>query len=77
VLVGADTVNLSGTGLLELSIDDLVQIVVRNETGANNITIEHANLSLVFLGLTVGGAMVLENGDFMLLESGDNMLLEG
>jgi len=75
-LVGADTINMGGTGLLELDIGDLVQVVVRNETSASNIVVEHANLSLVFLGLTTGGNLLLESGDALLLESGDILLME-
>jgi hypothetical protein len=72
-----DTTQFGGTGLLALIVGDLVQIVVRNETATTNISIEHANLSLVFLGLTTGGQALLESGDALLLESGDNLLLEG
>ncbi len=76
IATGTDTVNIGGTGLLNLAFNDLVQIVVRNETATVNINIEHANLSLVFLGIGTGGNLLLESGDAILLESGDNLLAE-
>lgn len=77
ILTGSDDINMGGTGLLELSGSDLVQIVVRNETSTANITVDHANLSLVYLGPpTDNNALLLENGDYLLLESGDLLLLE-
>lgn len=45
-----DDVTMSGTGIITLAVNDLVQIVVRNETATQNITVDHANLSLVRVG---------------------------
>lgn len=77
VLTGSDDVTIGGTGLLNLAVSDLVQIVIRNETSAANVTIDHANLSLVYLGpSTDNNSLLLESGDNLLLESGDLLLLE-
>jgi len=40
----------SGQGLVALSASDVVALAVRNRTGTNNITVEHAGLSLFCVG---------------------------
>jgi hypothetical protein len=76
ITTATDTVSIGGTGLLLLIVDDLVQILLRNETSTTNISIEHANLSLVYLGVDVRGSMLMETGDYLLLEDGSNILTE-
>ena len=41
---------ISGQGLVSLSASDVVALAVRNRTGANNITVEHAGLTLFCVG---------------------------
>lgn len=43
-------VSLGGTGLLALSVNDVVKLCVENETGTNAVVVDHANLSLVRVG---------------------------
>jgi hypothetical protein len=38
---------LSGTGLIDLVMNDVVKLAVENETSASNITIDHANLVIL------------------------------
>ena len=40
---------VAGTGILSLVKNDLVRLAVTNHTAANNITVEHANLTLSML----------------------------
>lgn len=39
-----------GSGIITLAVNDVVYLCVENETGTNNIVVEHANLSLVRVG---------------------------
>lgn len=41
---------MGGTGIITLAVNDLVQLVLRNETATNNVTVDHANLTLLRLG---------------------------
>ncbi len=76
ITTGTDTVSIGGTGILSLGVNDLVQIVVRNETATVNIGVQHANLSLVYLGPTVTAERKMEDGTTRLLEDGTTRLLE-
>jgi hypothetical protein len=38
---------VSGAGLLDLAVNDVVKLCVENETAAHNITITHANLFII------------------------------
>jgi hypothetical protein len=40
----------SGQGLVSLSASDVVALAVRNRTGTNNVTVEHAGLTLLAVG---------------------------
>jgi len=42
--------SMSGTGILNLAVDDVVNLAVSNHTASNNITVQHANLTLVMVG---------------------------
>lgn len=46
ISTATDTGSMSGCGLVDLAIDDLVSVQVRNETSTANIIIEHANVIL-------------------------------
>jgi hypothetical protein len=50
IQVAAETETFSGSCILDLSASDVVALGVLNETATQNITIEHANLSLVMVG---------------------------
>jgi len=41
--------DVSGTGILSLEVGDVVRLAVENETSASNITVTHANLTLVMV----------------------------
>jgi hypothetical protein len=45
----SDEQSLGGTGILTLNINDVVKLGIENETGTNNITVSHANLSLYLI----------------------------
>jgi hypothetical protein len=45
-----DTGSMSGTCILDLSASDVVALGVLNETGVNDVDIEHANMSLTMVG---------------------------
>ena len=47
---GNDTGSMCGTAILTLAADDLVTIMIENESSTINIIIAHANLSLVQVG---------------------------
>jgi hypothetical protein len=47
---GSKPVGVSGTGILTLAVNDVVALCVENETAAHNITVTHANLTLVRIG---------------------------
>ncbi|MCK5019032.1 MAG: hypothetical protein KAS32_18370, partial [Candidatus Peribacteraceae bacterium] len=42
----SDTGSMSGVGTLSLAVDDLVQLMVRNETDGANVNAEHANVTV-------------------------------
>ena len=46
----SQSINMAGSCIVSLSANDQVSLYVRNHTGANNITIEHLNVSIKQLG---------------------------
>ena len=46
IATGTDTGNMSGQGILILAVDNLVQLVVRNETSTGDIIIQHTQLTI-------------------------------
>lgn len=42
---------ISGTGIITLAAGNVVKLCVQNETAAHNITVYHANLSIIRIGL--------------------------
>ena len=43
-------VALGGTGIITLAVNDVVKLSVENETATNNLTVDHANLTIVQVG---------------------------
>lgn len=42
-----DNKNVSGSGIITLSVNDVVKLCVENETGTNNIVVTHACMSII------------------------------
>jgi hypothetical protein len=45
-----DTGAMGGTGIISLNKDDLISLAIVNETGTNDIVVNHANMSVVQVG---------------------------
>lgn len=43
-------VHISGSGVITLAVNDVVKLCVENEDAAHNITVYHANLSILRIG---------------------------
>lgn len=43
-------VNVAGSGILALAVNDVVKLCVENETGTNDIIVDHANIELLRIG---------------------------
>jgi hypothetical protein len=41
---------VSGSGIVSLAVNDLIQVAVANHTGTNNLTVDHVTLSIVQVG---------------------------
>lgn len=43
-------VNVAGSGIISLAVNDVVKLCVENETATNNIVVDHANIELLRIG---------------------------
>jgi hypothetical protein len=47
---GTDTGSMGGNGIVRLDAGDIVSLCVNNETSTSNVTVEHANMSVIQVG---------------------------
>ncbi len=50
IALTTDTEALSGCGIITCIVNDVVKLVIRNETDTNDLVIKHANCTITFVG---------------------------